>query len=116
MLRRPPSSTRSDSLCPYTTRFRSLRGGVGRKTSLSRRCVEGGGRSRLRRDLRRRGIGGHRARPARSGAEHGGDGLWLPRDQRSEEHKSELQSLMRISYAVFYLTQKTTQNLITHKL
>src|SRR3546814_15155927 len=52
--------------------------------SLSRRCVEGGGRVGLRRHLCCRGIGRHRARPAGGGADHGGNGLWLP---RSEERR-----------------------------
>jgi malonate-semialdehyde dehydrogenase (acetylating)/methylmalonate-semialdehyde dehydrogenase len=46
------------------------------------RRMEGGGRAWLRRDLCVRGIGRDRARPAGSGADHGGDGLWLPRHQR----------------------------------
>src|SRR3546814_1720968 len=73
MIRRPPISTRTDTLFPYTTLFRS-------------------GTSRGRRTTDR----GHAARPcARPPAEQ-------PRT-RSEEHTSELQSLMRISYAVFCL-------------
>src|SRR3546814_4357860 len=83
MRRRPPRSTRTDTLFPYTTLFRSCRGAA----SLLRRA-------------RRRGRGAARPRaqvPAecRRGAAH-----------RSEEHTSELQSLMRISYAVFCLKKK----------
>src|SRR3546814_1374512 len=72
MIRRPPRSTRTDTLFPYTTLFRSgadqgVRVGDGL-------AVLGPGPDRLR--------------------------------QRSEEHTSELQSLMRISYAVFCLKKK----------
>src|SRR3546814_9467744 len=83
MLRRPPTSTRTDTLCPYTTLVRANR--------------------------------------ADDGPDHGPDKGWyigngpekppevprLARRPRSEEHTSELQSLMRISYAVFCLKKKT---------
>src|SRR3546814_1518882 len=72
MIRRPPRSTRTDTLFPYTTLFRSLR--------LDRSPLD-----RLSRG------------PAQE----------FPGD-RSEEHTSELQSLMRISYAVFCLKKKKT--------
>src|SRR3546814_9189980 len=88
MIRRPPRSTRTDTLFPYTTLFRS----------------DGALHGRDARDVRfddrqRRSIRGHR-RPdgQRPVAGPGGD--------RSEEHTSELQSLMRISYAVFCLKKK----------
>src|SRR3546814_7009067 len=90
MIRRPPRSTRTDTLFPYTTLFRSLAGGAGRGPGA-------GGRGGGRRD--HAGAGG--------GAVAGG-----VRDQgvgRSEEHTSELQSLMRISYAVFCLKKKKKQ-------
>src|SRR3546814_11348063 len=88
MIRRPPRSTRTDTLFPYTTLFRSARrlqlpGHRGRQ-------VESGGRRRR---------GGQRVR---LGAEPPGIDL----GDRSEEHTSELQSLMRISYAVFCLKKK----------
>src|SRR3546814_4736160 len=73
MIRRPPRSTRTDTLFPYTTLFRSRRPG---------RRGRGAGRSPVRAD------------PGRPG------------DRRSEEHTSELQSLMRISYAGFCLKKK----------
>src|SRR3546814_6965697 len=81
MIRRPPRSTRTDTLFPYTTLFRS--GGAG---------AAGRGRS-----YRPAHIGCGDARNGRADA--GGEN---PRG-RSEEHTSELQSLMRISYAVFCL-------------
>src|SRR3546814_6605475 len=91
MIRRPPRSTRTDTLFPYTTLFRS-----DQKT----------GRRRSRHRLREAASGLLAARqgdPARPGS---------PRQRRSEEHTSELQSLMRISYAVFCLKkQKKTHRL-----
>src|SRR3546814_1510736 len=79
MIRRPPRSTRTDTLFPYTTLFRSSRGcGASWKASSApARCTA--------------------ARAARCRTRS-------PR--RSEEHTSELQSLMRISYAVFCLKKK----------
>src|SRR6056297_3966764 len=71
MIRRPPRSTRTDTLFPYTTLFRS-------------------GDPRVRRPL-----------------EPGGWDRPRNRNPRSEEHTSELQSLRRISYAVFCLKKKT---------
>src|SRR3546814_10024212 len=98
MIRRPPRSTRTDTLFPYTTLFRSAR--------LDRVSDRG--------DLRR---GGHhplcagvvhsaapRLRQLPRGHRRGG-GAGVTQD-RSEEHTSELQSLMRISYAVFCLKKK----------
>src|SRR3546814_6856698 len=86
MIRRPPRSTRTDTLFPYTTLFRSVF-------------------------------------DAPMGADCGGEGLGIEFDRReviapfrafaalprSEEHTSELQSLMRISYAVFCLKKKKTK-------
>src|SRR3546814_4077545 len=95
MIRRPPGSTRTDTLLPYTTLFRSaaaLRGDLRR--GAPRRA---GGRGRLA-PLLARAAGGalHHPLPRRAGA-----AATLP--PRSDEHTSELQSLMRLSYAVFCL-------------
>src|SRR3546814_10202062 len=93
MLRRPPRSTRTDTLFPYTTLFRSpLRQGSGGRQPLHRF-----GRG-ARRQYRRVEVAlpVHPARHPRLGC-----------DTRSEEHTSELQSLMRISYAVFCLKKKS---------
>src|SRR3546814_9647895 len=79
MIRRPPRSTRTDTLFPYTTLVRSL-GDGGRND----RGIAG--------TIMRKKIGNRLAAELKG---------------RSEEHTSELQSLMRISYAVFCLTQKT---------
>src|SRR3546814_2538677 len=97
MIRRPPRSTRTDTLFPYTTLFRSTR----RSSRSARRCGaqrgEGG-------EVPRRGGTG---RPARDRGEHLRTGRRrLYGRARSEEHTSELQSLMRISYAVFCLKKK----------
>src|SRR3546814_9741809 len=88
MIRRPPRSTRTDTLFPYTTLFRSRRR---RDARLSRM-----GARRDARDLRAPRHPLHRRR---------GDDRLGPH-RRSEEHTSELQSLMRISYAVFCLKKK----------
>src|SRR3546814_9122643 len=69
MIRRPPRSTRTDTLFPYTTLFRSAY--ILRVRDLAKACCA----------------------------------AWLE-SRRSEEHTSELQSLMRISYAVFCLKKK----------
>src|SRR3546814_10199785 len=72
MIRRPPRSTRTDTLLPYTTLFRSITGLHSRR---------------------------HEAELRLRAAENN-------LERRSEEHTSELQSLMRISYAVFCLKKK----------
>src|SRR3546814_12072205 len=87
MLRRPPRSTRTDTLFPYTTLFRSLQ----RRRLRTALCAK---HRRSRRILGRTGEAHRLDRPA---DEDRG---------RSEEHTSELQSLMRISYAVFCLKKK----------
>src|SRR3546814_9766533 len=119
MIRRPPRSTRTDTLFPYTTLFRSLFAGPGRRRR------DAAFRIHRRNQCRHGGIGGgaanqpwlseilsrhgqyaarHREldvvheRPSRKAA--------LGAGPRSEEHTSELQSLMRISYAVFCLKKK----------
>src|SRR3546814_5286099 len=88
MIRRPPRSTRTDTLFPYTTLFRSPRRRPGQ------------GRWREGRQVARCGPRGG-GRDARHDPGHASD-----RAGRSEEHTSELQSLMRISYAVFCLKKK----------
>src|SRR3546814_20184014 len=99
MIRRPPRSTRTDTLFPYTTLFRS----VDRPHRLHR-----GGRPH-RRTLRGRG-GNAPSFLLDRNADMGG--IELP--MRSEEHTSELQSLMRISYAVFCLKKKNNKHRITN--
>src|SRR3546814_2544174 len=134
MIRRPPSSTRTDTLFPYTTLFRS-------RVHLRRRRHERAPRSRLRhrrRLVRLRVLPRQPARPAhralaprpglpplaegRARHRHAQDRERRDRRplgsrrteagarRRSEEHTSELQSLMRISYAVFCLKKKNNKD------
>src|SRR3546814_1836018 len=95
MIRRPPRSTRTDTLFPYTTLFRSDLSRRSRHQTRGNRARRNG-TSLLEQCLRRAGELHHRA--------------WIQELRgccsRSEEHTSELQSLMRISYAVFCLKKK----------
>src|SRR3546814_9160313 len=96
MIRRPPRSTRTDTLLPDTTIFRSS---AGRRQSRARRQSRGP----LRRPRARRR---HLCRPCARRPRDVRSLDTLAADPRSEEHTSELQSLMRISYAVFCLKKK----------
>src|SRR3546814_7316994 len=89
MLRLPPRSTRTDTLFPYTTLFRSAR-------QLAAGAAVG----------QPRPVAQHDAVPGRA-CDDAGPALSGAGKIRSEEHTSELQSLMRISYAVFCLKKKT---------
>src|SRR3546814_1314444 len=83
MIRRPPRSTRTDTLFPYTTLFRSKAPVTREKTLAGHVCAfDGISRASVR------------------------SGSRMLNPERSEEHTSELQSLMRISYAVFCLKKK----------
>src|SRR3546814_6820840 len=100
MIRRPPRSTRTDTLFPYTTLFRSRRywpaAGLVDTHRTYASC-----------DRVRRGVQHWRFQIAEEIPSAGlATGSTLPRRARSEEHTSELQSLMRISYAVFCLKKK----------
>src|SRR3546814_12331691 len=103
MIRRPPRSTRTDTLFPYTTLFRSL-GGIEPRVAqqVIQRDHLGDHGDVLARVQENRGARDHRA-------ENLGRLVIEPRP-RSEEHTSELQSLMRISYAVFCLKKKKQTN------
>src|SRR3546814_1626529 len=123
MLRRPPRSTRTDTLFPYTTLFRSR--------SRCRNCANPARRGlwplgkllhdAVDRDVMRRGSAFHvngaervdRVADRRQFGQHGARILALQQRPRSEEHTSELQSLMRISYAVFCLKKKKTEYITT---
>src|SRR3546814_6924779 len=113
MILRPPRSTRTYTRVPYTTLFRSVR----RKDRHDRRgprclrhgsdcdclCRGGSGTLLWRQRLRRQGrLQDHEER-------------LQGQERRSEEHTSELQSLMRISYAVFCLKKKKTIHVNTQK-
>src|SRR3546814_1213791 len=117
MIRRPPRSTRTDPLCPYTTLFRSA-SQVGNVVCRRHLVGRAGAHPEV-------GRAGHVAVEQRGrSALHGqhwalvDDGKVLVDigvDIRSEEHTSELQSLMRISYAVFCLKKKKKKKKIKHK-
>src|SRR3546814_5257974 len=99
MIPRPPRSTRTDTLFPYTTLFRSRDADIAQP-----RALRAPGQPVIMRRI----------------IEHEGDDILMPQPvrpkelrravrggvERSEEHTSELQSLMRISYAVFCLKKK----------
>src|SRR3546814_6067228 len=123
MILRPPRSTRTDTLFPYTTLCRSY---GGRAEGCARQCRGGDAawrRPRLRdragppragphpplhaHDRRRRGSAGEDVQAAPVARR-------LRQDDRSEEHTSELQSLMRISYAVFCLKKKNHKTHTTY--
>src|SRR3546814_5568080 len=105
MLRRPPRSTRTDTLFPYTTLFRSARPATGRGIVATQ--PEGKGRRRGSYPRRQPGSAHCRQELPRQRGGHRDHRRPAP---RSEEHTSELQSLMRISYAVFCLKKKKTYN------
>src|SRR3546814_7776322 len=106
MIRRPPRSTRTDPLFPYTTLFRSPASAASANAPPWMATADSSLRRAATTSL---------AEPYRSPA------LKSLRHQRSEEHTSELQSLMRISYAVFCLKKKKTsltikEDKVNHKV
>src|SRR3546814_3590910 len=101
MRRRPPRSTRTDTLLPYTTLFRSALSLLNPHVYLDTVVLLGGVAARYAGDERLAFALGAMLASA----------LWFyGLGYRSEEHTSELQSLMRISYAVFCLNKKTKNN------
>src|SRR3546814_8203012 len=105
MIRRPPISTRTDTLFPYTTLFRSSLSSIATQKAASLPAKAGvGGETRPRGPAP---VAGGTA--GRNEVEHPerSEGLPQAASGRSEEHTSELQSLMRISSAVFCLKKKT---------
>src|SRR3546814_12528411 len=101
MIRRPPRSTRTDTLFPYTTLFRSLGGLVARVLS-----ERGLAQRLLARSPDRLPALPHSTPFPSSYDDKAANLTALSGVDRSEEHTSELQSLMRISYAVFCLKKK----------
>src|SRR3546814_13434847 len=103
MIRRPPRSTRTDTLFPYTTLFRS-----------NARCGAGCGLCGADH------LWGWRYGEIHYGPTSTGNPPGLQGNtgghNRSEEHTSELQSLMRISYAVFCLNKKTSPNYVIYHI
>src|SRR3546814_8769143 len=102
MIRRPPRSTRTYTLFPYTTLFRSVSPRPPKRRSI---CYCHRSRVEALHDPQR---GKHAACDRSSWS--GEIFRQAPRRRRSEEHTSELQSLMRISYAVFCLKKKKHNN------
>src|SRR3546814_7920660 len=105
MIRRPPRSTRTDTLFPYTTLCRSVGELAGQAGDIERAFAPGQVTRLARRLARARGIDDLASDRARIGR------VFL-QERRSEEHTSELQSLMRISYAVFCLKKKKTHQYV----
>src|SRR3546814_2331062 len=109
MIRHPPRSTRTDTLCPYTTLFRSR----SRKWCHRPRVTIAARPSGRSGETRPNGhTTCHAPRWPRSASGPPAAGSAPP---RSEEHTSELQSLMRISYAVFCLKKKNNNYTSTIK-
>src|SRR3546814_8078552 len=107
MIRLPPRSTRTDTLFPYTTLFRSLQIAC----RIGHDAIDGAALVQTDKIVVQR-IGKAKARPAckrMPGGQNQRQGV------RSEEHTSELQSLMRISYAVFCLKKKNNKQNIKRK-
>src|SRR3546814_3935146 len=102
MIRRPPRSTRTDTLCPYTTLFRAFL----QASDFGQDQVDLVAQPKA-------DVGGDLAVAAAAGVQFlAGHADAVGQARRSEEHTSELQSLMRISYAVFCLKQTTYTLLI----
>src|SRR3546814_8464521 len=123
MIRRPPVSTRTYTLIPYTTLVRSMPFDPGNLLVLGRHGagpvvgVPGCARSPKLNGfdwVLQRLCAGLEVTP-RDITAMGLGGLLKEIPSRSEEHTSELQSLMRISSAVFCLKKKTKKNITTHK-
>src|SRR3546814_1979232 len=102
MIRRPPRSTRTDTRFPYTTLFRSPFAGTLWENYFVAQS-----------DARKRQAMTARASARRHHYWHSCATFRESPSSRSEEHTSELQSLMRISYAVFCLKKKTTTTRLT---
>src|SRR3546814_10564981 len=107
MIRRPPRSTRNDKLFPYTTLFRSA--------ARAAEAPSPFGTNRLQDLPYEQRSPRFRQRPRGTGRCRRSALAWPePTDDRSEEHTSELQSLMRISYAVFFLKKQNYLSLISY--
>src|SRR3546814_7592493 len=108
MIRRPPRSTRTDTLFPYATLFRSLLPDSDLEMSVPWKP----GVKRTLSGVLHGLIAFGRAATVRSRAEQSGHSSAA---NRSEEHTSQLQSLMRISYAVFCLKKNKTKKQLHNK-
>src|SRR3546814_6530534 len=114
MIRRPPRSTLTDTRFPYTTLFRSLgmHDEEERQDEAGKAEPHGDGAGAEETGIgdlcRHQGTDRHRRRDGRYVGEE--EDEEMGGEKRSEEHTSELQSLMRISYAVFCLNKKNNTN------
>src|SRR3546814_16188124 len=126
MIRRQPRSTRTDTLFPYTTLFLSHgRGDVGEDRAGQRAAGKrpgpegvgaevdagGGGQLAAPEGVAEADVPGMARRHQRRRVQHRQRERAPDQRPRSEEHTSELQSLMRISYAVFCLKKKNTNTI-----
>src|SRR3546814_6197505 len=119
ILRRPPRSTLTDTLFPYTTLFRSIaadraprvaqRNVAGHEARAHQRLVFPGPRAVVLVLV----VAGQRRHQQALAAIRAQAHVDVVQPPRSEEHTSELQSLMRISYAVFFLKNKKIKQIIT---
>src|SRR3546814_16152693 len=105
MIRRPPRSTRTDTLFPYTTLFRSNHAAIAASELVADNSREGCVSWKIRSTDCPRALSADQPRIFSAA------GL-----RRSEEHTSELQSLMRISYAVFCLKKKTKNKQLINQM
>src|SRR3546814_2740187 len=115
MIRRPQRSTRTDTLFPYTTLFRSSMIDLTRTSAEAvhdlRHYLEFAERGPIALGEALKSVGGTNSFES-DFEEAVAEGL-RRRGWRSEEHTSELQSLMRISYAVFCLKKKKSSNILS---
>src|SRR3546814_1719860 len=115
MIRRPPSSTRTDTLFPYTTLFRSLAPSPAKAGRVGEGCLPRSARTVSTPSQPPPAFAGGGAKTRARGLSRSYKALRVSAVRRvrpcarSEEHTSELQSLMRISYAVFCLKKKKLQ-------
>src|SRR3546814_1985440 len=107
MILRPPRSTRTDTLCPYTTLFRSSATAIA--SPMGEPFSDSLAAAILQRNEKITIIA-----PTMRTLRVLGVTMVPPSGPRSEEHTSELQSLMRISYAVFCLQKKKNNHLKIH--
>src|SRR3546814_4417148 len=108
MIRRPPRSTRTDTLFPYTTLFRSI--------VYMRTAGKDAGSKCMTAFIVEKGMKGFSTAQKLDKLGMRGSNTCELEFERSEEHTSELQSLMRISYAVFCLKKKKNNKTHKHKL
>src|SRR3546814_10466676 len=112
MIRRPPRSTRTDTLFPYTTLFRSVRCiGLDHIHAVATMAGTAAARDQFANDIGFTiGLLAAERQRQQHASRIGGHLVGQRLFERSEEHTSELQSLMRTSYAVFCLKKKNNKN------